>query len=305
MYIKKIVLSLFCLIFLENFAQQTINGFSMPESVTSDGKRFFVSNQGQDVFAKDGDGFISEISADGKLLELQFFPKENILHAPKGMTIEKNILYVADLERVVGFDINSRKKVFELEIPNAVLLNDICRLEKGFIAVTETVSGNIYKINIQMKTYEIIGNFPTVNGISFNEKTNQLAVSTNGKNLGEGSVYLKTKNGNFEELPNISNGFFDGIEWLDDVHLLISDWVTFPTIGYGKLWIYDLKNKQSHFLFTEESAADIYFDSVSKKIWMPQMFQNKIIITNEKQLSKTQTKFNTIYNFGTIESFLG
>src|SRR5690554_3513366 len=91
------------------FSQQTINGFSMPESITSDGKRFFVSNQGQDVFSKDGDGFISEISSEGKLIDLKLFPKEGILHAPKGTTIANGILYVADLDRVVGFDINTRK----------------------------------------------------------------------------------------------------------------------------------------------------------------------------------------------------
>ncbi|WP_428232605.1 acetolactate decarboxylase [Flavobacterium sp.] len=306
MKIKISVIGLLCLFSMQGFSQQTFNGFSMPESVTSNGKRFFVSNQGQDVFSKDGDGFISEISADGKLIELKFAPTKDVLNTPKGITIEGNVLYVADLERVVGFDINTRKTVFELEIPNAVILNDICRLEKGFIAVTETVSGNIYKINTGTRAYEIIGNIPTINGISFHEKTNQLAVCTNGKNLGQGAVYIKKGNGNFEELPNISNGFFDGIEWLDDSHLIISDWVTFPTIGFGKLWTYDLKKKQANFLFTEESTADIYYDHVTNKIWMPQMFQNKVVIIDKEQLSKeAQNKFNKLYNFGVIDAFIG
>lgn len=303
---KIIITGFLILLSFAGFSQQTISGFAMPESITSNGKRFFVSNQGQDVFNKDGDGFISEISADGKLIELKFTPTKGVLNAPKGMTIADNILYVADLERVVGFDIITRKTVFELSIPNAVILNDICRLENGFIAVTETISGNIYKINTQTKTYETIGNIPTINGISFNEKTNQLAVCTNGKSLGKGSIYLKTGNGNFEELPNISNGFFDGIEWIDNNHLMISDWVTFPTIGYGKLWIYDLKNQQSQFLFTEESTADIQYDRVTNKIWMPQMFQNKVVIINKEQLSeKAQNKFNKLYNYGVIDAFIG
>lgn len=225
----------------------------------------FVSNQGQDFSSRDGDGFISEISADGKLVELKFAPTKGVLHAPKGMTIENNILYVADLDRIVGFDMNTRKTVFELSIPQAAMLNDIGSLENGFIAVTDTYSGNIYKVNTRTKSFEVLGNIPTVNGVSYNKNIRQIAVCTNGTTLGEGSVYIKTDNGDFKKLPNISNGFFDGIEWIDDTHLLISDWVTFPTRGYGKLWFYDLENQQAEMLLTDESIADIYYDRYSQK----------------------------------------
>lgn len=235
------------LIGFKAFSQQNINGFSMPESVTSDGKRFFVSNQGPDVFSKDGDGFISEISAEGKLISLKFLPQKGVLNAPKGMTIAGNILYVADLDRVVGFDLNTRKTVFEITIPEAKVLNDICRLEEGFIAVTETVSGNIYKVSTKTKSFDIIENLSTANGIAYNPNTNHLVVCTNGKNYGDGSVYIKSGNEDFKELSNIANGFFDGIECTDDNHLLISDWITFPVKGFWKLWQYDLKINKPDF----------------------------------------------------------
>ena len=287
-------------------SQQTINAFSMPESVTSDGKRFFVSNQGQDFSGRDSDGFISEISADGKLIELKFAPTKGVLHAPKGMTIENNILYVADLERIVGFDINTRKTVFELAIPQATILNDICRLGDGFIAVTDTYSGNIYKVSTRTKAYEVIGNIPTINGISFNRNTNQLAICSNGETLGEGSVHIRTGNGEFKQLPYIANGFFDGIEWIDDTHLLISDWVTFPTKGYGKLWIYDLKNQQAEMLLTEESIADIFYNPATKKIYMPQMLKNKVIISDKKELQMiNKEKYNRLYQYGIADAFVG
>lgn len=287
------------------FSQQITNGFSMPESVSSDGNRFFVSNQGQGVFSKDGDGFISEVSSEGKLIELKFLPSKGVLNAPKGMTIYNCILYVADLDRVVGFDIQSRKTVFEVTIPEAQVLNDICRLEDGFIAVTETISGNIYKINTQNKKYELIANIPTVNGITYNPKTDQIAVCSNGEEYGQGSVYIKTGNRYFERLSNIANGFFDGIEFKDDNHLLISDWVTFPTKGFGKLWTYDLINNRVHFQFTEESAADIYYDQNTKKIWIPQMFQNKVRVSDlEKVSDNIPNNFNRLYNYGIIDAFV-
>lgn len=306
MKLKNILTVVFICIGLNSFSQQIINGFANPESVTSDGKRYFVSNQGQDVFSKDGDGFISEISEDGKLIERNFLPQKGVLNAPKGLTIANNILYVADIERIVGFDINSRKTVFELTIPQATVLNDICRLENGFFAVTETVSGNIYKVNTKTKSFEIIGNLPTANGINYNEKTKQLVVCTNGKTLGEGSVYIKNGNEDFKELSNIANGFFDGIEWLDDTHLLISDWVTFPVKDFGKLWVYDLAKQSSQSYFTGESTADIYYNPANQKIYLPQMFHNKVIISNLKEMQMaTNKKHNKLYQYGVADAFVG
>ncbi|TDQ23877.1 acetolactate decarboxylase [Tenacibaculum caenipelagi] len=305
MKVKHIITLTFLLLWKVSFSQQITNGFSMPESIISNGKRFFVSNQGQDFIKKDADGFISEISAEGTILTKKFLPLKGVLNAPKGMTIVNNVLFVADLERIVGFNINNRKTVFELTIPEAKLLNDICQLENGFIAVTETLSGNIYKIDITKKTYAIIGNIPTVNGITYNQKTKELLVCSNGKNYGDGNVYLKSENSEFKKLPNISNGFFDGIEWIDNDHLLISDWITFPTNGSGKLWIYDLKNQQAEFKFTGESIADIYYDQKSSSIYMPQMFHNRVLISDWKQLNKKQQGVNNLYNYGIIDGFVG
>lgn len=302
---KQILIGIVLMLCQIGFSQHVINGFSMPESITSNGERFFVSNQGQDFMSKDRDGYISEISDDGKILTQKFLPLKGVLNAPKGMTIVNNILFVADLDRVVGFNIRNRQTVFELVIDGAKLLNDICQLEQGFIAVTETVSGNIYKINMEKKAFEIIGNIPTVNGVAYNQKTKQLLVCSNGENYGDGSVYLKTKNSEFKELPNIANGFFDGIEWIDNEHVLISDWVTFPVNGSGKLWLYDLKNQQSKFTITDESIADIYYDNTTSKIYMPQMLHNRVLISDWEQLGKNQNGINNLYNYGVIDAFIG
>ena len=128
---KHLIIGIFLILSQIGLSQQVTNGFSMPESITSNGERFFVSNQGQDFINKDGDGFISEISAEGKILTHKFLPLKGLLNAPKGMTIVNNILFVADLDRVVGYNIKNRKTVFELVIDEAKLLNDICELENG------------------------------------------------------------------------------------------------------------------------------------------------------------------------------
>lgn len=95
---RNILTAVFICIGLNSFSQQTINGFSLPESVTSNGKRFFVSNQGQDVFSKDGDGFISEICEDGKLIELKFLSQKDVLNSPKG----RNEVIIADENEITA-----------------------------------------------------------------------------------------------------------------------------------------------------------------------------------------------------------
>src|SRR5690349_4353595 len=123
----KNVFKVLLLIFLMQknaWAQQSTKALELPESVASDGTRFFVSDQGKDAFSQDGDGFISEIDSKGNIIKLKFLPLPGEkLNTPKGLTLIKNVLYAADLNRVVGFNIDTRKQVFELRIPGAQLLN--------------------------------------------------------------------------------------------------------------------------------------------------------------------------------------
>ncbi|GAA5224714.1 hypothetical protein GCM10025777_53450 [Membranihabitans marinus] len=287
------------------FAQQVSNGFAMPESITSDGHRFFVSSQGQDFNSRDGDGFISEIDDDGKIIYKKFLPTQGVLHAPKGMAIVGDVIFVADLFRIMGFNIDSRETVFELNIVGAELLNDICKLENGFLAVTETISGNIYKIDIQQKSYEIISNIPGANGISYNANTKQLIVCSNGSKFGDGSVYIQSENSEFRKLPNIPDSFFDGIEWMDDQHFIISDWINFPVNGKGKIWTYDLKKMESTFSFTPESIADIFYDVKTSKVYMAQMLHNRILISKYHDLDNRDKGYGNLYNYGVIDALIG
>jgi hypothetical protein len=53
--------------------------------------------------ARDGDGVIRKFSLDGNLIESNL--SKELLHAPKGTAIIKDVLYVADLERIIGVDV--------------------------------------------------------------------------------------------------------------------------------------------------------------------------------------------------------
>src|SRR5438045_5636048 len=127
---KKFFLLLGCFAFfllVPACAQQTIDGLEAPESVLKIGDKIFVSNIGgaqPNPMAKDSNGYISELSADGKILQQKF--QKGILNGPKGLAVSNNVVYVADIDRVVGFNINSGAQIFELKIPDASFLNDLC-----------------------------------------------------------------------------------------------------------------------------------------------------------------------------------
>ncbi len=85
------------------------DGFIGPESVVFDASRneFFVSNMGtHGGNATPGDGFISRVSAEGKILELKWVTG---LHDPKGLALANGRLYVGDDPGLAEIDIQAAK----------------------------------------------------------------------------------------------------------------------------------------------------------------------------------------------------
>lgn len=89
---------------------QEIMGFASPESVYVDREFIFVSNVGQTLtpLAKDSDGFISKLDRNGTMIQSHFISG---LHAPKGMAVIKNVLFVVDIDRLKAFEIETKRVV--------------------------------------------------------------------------------------------------------------------------------------------------------------------------------------------------
>ncbi|WP_298413401.1 hypothetical protein, partial [Hydrotalea sp.] len=268
---------LICLFLLpgQSQSQKIIDSLVGPESILKVGDKLFVSNL--------RGGFISELSEDGKFIRRKF--QKTVLYAPKGLAAMNNIIYVTDTSRVVGFDINSGEQVFELTIPAATFLNDLCTEEKNMLAVTDSKSDHVYLINTLDKTIQFLGNVAGANGVTYNTKTKQLYVCGVGvKWNGQGKMYVKNMGKQdtlFTELPNSPIGFFDGIEFIDDDHLIVDDW----SHG-GRLFIYDLKNDSSTSYTINNGTADLYYDKVSGDIYIPDINKNRVLIENIHSLKK-------------------
>jgi hypothetical protein len=117
-------------------------GMLAPQSVLFDEvrDRYLVANVNGTEKDFDNDGFISELSPDGKVTKLKFIegtPKEP-LNAPKGMTIVGNTLYVVDVNRVCMFDVASGKSKGIVQGKGVVFLSDITASPDGRIFVSDS-----------------------------------------------------------------------------------------------------------------------------------------------------------------------
>ncbi len=95
-------------------SDKVVKGFAHPESVAYDpsDKVLYVSQFGPkgDSTLKDGQGKISKVSLQGKVLEDRFLPGEGgVLNKPKGIWIEGDLLWVSDIDAVWLFNLKTRQ----------------------------------------------------------------------------------------------------------------------------------------------------------------------------------------------------
>jgi hypothetical protein len=281
---KKIVLSLITTGILGFASTLTIEGFSSPESTIVNKSDLYVSNVGKELkpTLKDGDGFISKLDVNGKIQELHFIDG---LDAPKGMGIVGNTLFVADINILRGFDLSTKKEVFNIVFEGVNFLNDITVKDANTLFIGASDTSTIYEVNISNKSYKKLMDFTVANGLFYEDGilyAAQLGSTTQNMFDGKGKLYkIDLKDNN--KLTQL--GTFEGV--LDGVHkvgnkVYVSDWGNAKKTGIIR--VYDLETKKESVLEAElfMGAADFWIDEKSKKVFMPQMIGNKVTIFDLK-----------------------
>jgi hypothetical protein len=118
-------------------SDQAVTGFVFPESVAYDPKEkvLYVGSFGGtklDPAAKDGQGYISKVGLNGKVIEQKVFPAAGMeaMNKPKGIWIAGDRLWVTDIDAVWIFDLRS-KKGRKLALPGVGFANDPAVLGKA------------------------------------------------------------------------------------------------------------------------------------------------------------------------------
>ncbi len=286
-----------------------ITGLEAPNSFVGDqqGKEFFISNVNGEPNARDNNGFITKVDAEGKVLNLKFIQGgivDVMLHAPKGLAVVDQTLYVADLDQLKGFDKTTGKSLVVVSFPplpsnGVVSLTDVTAGSNGVLYASDQSNNTIYRIeqaaghrvNLLIHDDRLAG----PSGIAVHPRTGHLiAVSWD-----KGKIFDITPEGWLSELE--SNGFFTGrFQNLSGVdfdrwgNMYVSDF------SRGKIW---RMTRDQRFQVIAEyllSPADISIDRANNLILVPYHYAHAAEINGLEAPSNGKSRDNrrTLADYG-------
>jgi hypothetical protein len=243
----------------------TPSSFSIPESVKHypEDSVLFVSNINGDPDKKDGNGFISKLSYDGKISVLKWVQG---LDAPKGMAVWENHLFVTNINEIAEIEIAGGKIVNRYPVADASFLNDIDIDTNGVLYISDTWKGKVFRM-VDGKTEDWLDGpqFEGVNGIYckgdnlyVGTKNSILQVNTISKAI---SVFADTTGG------------IDGLKSFDENTFLFSDW-------QGSVYSVSRNGKRELLLNTslaKINAADIEYIPDNHLLLVPTFFDNRVM----------------------------
>jgi hypothetical protein len=251
----------------------SLSGFDEPESVLAHSAKhvLYVSNINGSPVELNGKGYISLISDSGKILRHVWV---NGMDAPKGMAIDSQFLYVADMQQLRIIDHEKGELVKSVKADSSVMLNDIAIDDKGNVYISDILGGGVYRYKDGILSQWVSSKLlPHPNGLMFSN--GKLVVATWGEGLKDdfsteslgGLFQLNTESGNLTPYQYVQNlGNLDGIATIGN-SLYISDWMNGRVYGLNK-------KKISLLLDTGGHPADI--SSMGAKLFVPMMFSQRI-----------------------------
>ncbi len=263
-------------------AWRVTDGISTPESVYYDaaGDRFFVSNINGNPVEADNNGYIAELSGEGKVVKAKLIEggKDKIkLDAPKGLGLSNGVLYVSDVTVVRKFDVKSGASKGDIPIKDATFLNDIAVAPDGRVFVSDsgvkpgangfdpTGTDAVWVIDKAGKAK------PLAKAKDLNGPNGLLMV---GKDLLANTflsneIYRLDDKGAKQDVTKIPTGGLDGFASLGD-SLLVSSWQG-KIIYKGKLG-----QKFEPLLQGLDGAADFTVDTKRSRVVVPRFMGNAV-----------------------------
>lgn len=257
------------------------DGISTPESVLYDAAadRYLVSNINGSPDAVDNNGYITELSPDGKITKPKFIAGgvgKTKLDAPKGSGIHDGIFYVADITKVRKFDAKSGAPKGDIPVPGAVFLNDLAIAPDGRVFVSDsgmksgekglTPAGGDAVYVIEKGKVKPLTKSPELhapNGLLLLDK--KLVCVT----LGADEAFVLDDKGQKTEVTHLPKGGLDGIVSLGG-DLLISSWQA-SAVYRGKLG-----SAFEPVLTGVKSPADIGLDTKRSRVLVPHFTENSV-----------------------------
>jgi sugar lactone lactonase YvrE len=233
-----------------------ISGLANPESVVYDPRLnlLYVSNVNGGSNDKDGNGYISLVSLDGRIINQKWVTG---LNGPKGLALSGTTLYAADIDELVAIDVEHGRITDKYKVDDAKFLNDVTAADNGDIYVSDMLMNRIHVLagkdfSIWIESDEL----EAPNGLHFTEDDIILGswgVMTDGFATAVPGhlkrISLKTKN-----ISSIGDGSsvgnLDGVEGNDDIGFYVTDWMN------GKLFHISSTGEVKELLSLKQGSAD-------------------------------------------------
>ena len=254
-----------------------LEGFRNPEStlVGPAGEKIYVSSVNGAPTEKDGNGFISQVSLDGKMLNQKWATG---LNAPKGMAVVGDTLFVADIDELVAVDVASGKIRKKYPADGAKFLNDVAVDSEGRVYVSDMAANIIWRLDgetfsrwlesadlkspnglVIKGNHLIVGCWGVMtNGFATDVPGHLLSVSLSDKtisNLGSGA----------------SVGNLDGLASLSDTEFLATDWMA------GKVLKINVSGTAETLFDLNQGSADLGYSEARKTIFVPMMKDSVVL----------------------------
>jgi hypothetical protein len=225
---------------------------AVPESVLPLNGILYITLIDGAPWEADGKGGVAKLDADGKNYQADWVTG---LHAPKGMGVTGNRLYVADISDVVIIDIANGKIEKKIAIDSAAGLNDITVTNNGIVFVSDSKSGKIWRIENDMASL-YMENLKGLNGLK--SVGDQLIIAA-GKSFIKADAQKNTK-----PIAELAQGG-DGIEPVGNGDYIVTAWG-------GYIWYVHADGRIETLLETHQqkkNTADIGYDPVKKIVYVP------------------------------------
>ena len=172
---------------------------------------YFIANENGGPSDKDNNGFITKLDENGKIVKLKFIEGGGgvTLHAPKGLAVLGQTLYVSDIDKVRRFDITTGRPLGEVDLSafKVDFLTGLATGDNGVLYIADSGADTIYKVDTSplSKPTVLVKNtaLEGPHGLAVNPSTGALvAVSWN-----KGKILEIAKDGTVKVL--FANSFFN------------------------------------------------------------------------------------------------